>query len=158
MADRELAESVAAQCGALAAIAGALGLAIHIVKPHGALYHDANARSDVARTVVDAARAALGEPLIVIGPPAGALADVARELGLAFWREGFADRRRRRDGTLVPRSEPDAMITDPGEAAAQALELAPDVDIIAMHGDTPGALAIAAAVRAALHRRQTTGT
>ena len=53
----------------------------------------------------------------------------------------------RPDGSLVPRSEPDALITDPDEAAAQALALAPSVDTICIHSDTPNAPAIARAVR-----------
>jgi UPF0271 protein len=82
-------------------------------------------------------------------PVRGALAAVAAELGLRYVREGFADRRMRRDGSLVPRGEPDALITDPAEAAAQAKQLS-GVDIVAVHADTPNALAIARAVRAAL--------
>lgn len=154
MSESEIFAAVRAQCQRLAAIAIDNGLVIGIVKPHGALYHDANAQPALALAVVDAARAALGDALIVIGPPTGAIADVTRDLGLQFWREGFADRRRRADGTLVPRAEPDALITDPGEAATQAVQLAAEVEIIACHGDTPGALSIAAAIRMELHRRR----
>jgi len=150
ISEEDLAAAVKSQCRSLVTIARDLGCAIRGVKPHGALYHDANGRPDLARVVVEAARAALKGELVVIGPPRGALADVARSLGLPFWREGFADRRLRSDGTMVPRSEPDAVITDPGEAAVQALGLAPHVEIIASHGDTPGAIAIAAAVRKAV--------
>lgn len=157
ISNEALAASVAAQCLRLSTIARAMGLAIAMVKPHGALYHDANASPQLARLVIDAARAALGGSLTVIGPATGALAEVTRGLGLQFCREGFADRRRRSDGTLVSRSEANALITDPTEAAAQALELAPAVDIIACHGDTPGALAIAAAIRSALAQARGTG-
>lgn len=150
ISEEDLAAAIQSQCGSLATVARDLGCAIVGVKPHGALYHDANARPGLARAVVEAARAVLGGQLVVIGPPQGALAEVAISLGLPFWREGFADRRLRPDGTLVPRTEPGAVITDPGEAAAQALHLAPNVEIIASHGDTPGALAIAAAVRKAI--------
>lgn len=145
-----LAAAISAQCSALTSLAREAGLTIRIVKPHGALYHDANASLDLATLVVDSARTVCGNSLIVIGPPRGALVDAARAVGVAFWREGFADRRRRGDGTLVPRTDPDALITDPDEAAEQARQLVDDVDIIATHGDTPGALAIARAVRTAL--------
>lgn len=145
-----LAAAITSQCTALAALARAVGLPIRIVKPHGALYHDANASLDLAKLVIDSARSALEDSLIAIGPPSGALADAARAAGVEFWREGFADRRRRADGSLVPRTDPNALIANPVEAAAQALELAGQVDIIATHGDTPGALAIARAVRTAL--------
>jgi len=88
--------------------------------------------------------AALGD-VAVIGPPDGELWNASRALGLPYLREGFADRRYLSDGRLAPRSEPDALILDPAAAAAQALRLA-DVDTICVHGDTPGALAIARAV------------
>ncbi len=153
ISEMELSAAVKAQCLALVTIARDLGCAIHGMKPHGALYHDANAHFELARVVVDAARVALGDAVIVVGPPHGALRSVAHSLGLEFWREGFADRRLRADGTLVPRSEPGAVITDPEQAAAQALSLAHDVELVTSHGDTPGALAIAAAVRQAVRSR-----
>lgn len=82
-------------------------------------------------------------------PARGALASVAAELGLRYVREGFADRRMRSDGSLVPRGEANALITDPVEAATQAKGLA-GVEVVAVHADTPNSLAIARAVRAAL--------
>ena len=147
-----MAAAIAEQCAALDAIARAHGLAIDWVKPHGALYHDAAASPALARAVLDGARSALGRPFTVVGPPRGALAEAAAALGLPYAREGFADRARRADGSLVPRSEPGALITDPAIAAATALELARSgaLDTLCVHGDTPGALAIARAVRAAL--------
>ena len=78
------------------------------------------------------------------------LRDAALSHGLAYSREGFADRRTRADGTLVPRSEPDAMITDPAACADRARVLAGTIDTVCIHADTPGALAVARAVRAAL--------
>jgi UPF0271 protein len=145
-----LEASVAEQCTALAAIARDHGIAVTWVKPHGALYHDAAAHEPIARAVLRGAVAALGTLVGVIGPPAGRLRDQARVLGLRYAREGFADRRLRPDGTLVPRSEPDALILDPAAAAAQARTLADQVDTICVHADTPGALAIARAVREAV--------
>ena len=142
-----LAASVEAQCAALRRATSD----VRYVKLHGALYHAANADPVVARAALVAATRALGAPT-VLGPPAGALADVARELGLAYAREGFADRAVRADGSLVPRGEPGAMIDDPAAAAARARELAESgaVDTICVHGDGASALAVARAVRAAL--------
>jgi UPF0271 protein len=144
-----LEASVTDQCAALAAIARTQGLAIGSLKPHGALYHDAAARAELAEAVVCGATRALGNAIVVIGPPQGALREVAAHAGLRYAREGFADRRTRDDGSLVPRGEPGALVTDPDEAAERARRLV-DVDTICIHADTPGALAIAHAVREAL--------
>jgi UPF0271 protein len=145
-----LAAAVAEQCAALAEIARRHGQSVAYVKPHGALYHDAAASPAIARAVVTAAAGALGDAITVIGPPAGALREAAAARGVGYASEGFADRRMRPDGGLVPRSEPGALLTDPADAAAQARALADRVDTICCHADTPGALAIAAAVHGAL--------
>jgi UPF0271 protein len=150
LAPDALGASVRAQCEALAEIAQRHGRTVAYVKPHGALYHDADRDPVLARAVVEAAAAALGDRLTVIGPPRGALRAAAGARGLGFAGEGFADRRMRPDGSLVPRGEPGALLTDPAEAAAQAGSLAARVDTICVHADTPGALAIAAAVHEAL--------
>ena len=146
-----LGDAVRAQCAALAAIAARHGRPVTHVKPHGALYHDAAADPALARAVVTAAADALGDASTVIGPPAGALREAAAARGVGYASEGFADRRMRPDGGLVPRSEPGALLTDPAEAAAQAQRLADRVDTICCHADTPGSLAIAGAVHRALH-------
>lgn len=143
--------SVAAQCSALAAIARRHARTVDYVKPHGALYHDAAAQGALARAVVAAAISALGDRITVIGPGTGALREAAAAHGLGYASEGFADRRMRADGTLVPRTQPGALLTDPAEAAAQARALAGRVDTICVHADTPGSLAIAGAVHRALH-------
>jgi len=145
-----LAATVREQCSALAAIAQRHARAVAYVKPHGALYHDAAARDDLADAVVGAAADALGKGIVVIGPPAGALRKAAGARGLRYASEGFADRRMREDGSLVPRTEPGALVTEPTEAAAQARALADRVETICVHADTPGALAIAGAVHRAL--------
>jgi UPF0271 protein len=151
IAPAELAAAVRDQCAALAATARQHGRTVVYVKPHGALYHDAAADPALARAVVDAAADALGDAITVIGPPHGVLRQAAEARGVGFAIEGFADRRMRPDGHLVPRSEPGALLTDPADAAAQARSLAGRVDTICCHADTPGALAIAAAVHRALH-------
>jgi UPF0271 protein len=148
-----LAAAVAEQCHALVSIARSEGdTRLGFVKLHGALYHAANADAEVARAALEGAIEALGWEITVIGPPAGATLDVARELGLLVAREGFADRNVRADGSLVPRGEPGAMIDDPTRAAERARELGKSgtVDTICVHGDGANALAVARAVRAAL--------
>jgi len=145
-----LAQTVREQCAALAAIAHRHARTVEYVKPHGALYHDAAANGAIARELVSAVSDALGDRVVVTGPPGGALREAATARGLRYASEGFADRRMREDGSLVPRTEPGALITDPMAAAAQARALATHVDTICVHADTPGALAIAGAVHKAL--------
>lgn len=140
-----LEATIREQCGRLAAIAN-----VAYIKPHGALYHDAAKDPALAAAVIAGARAALGDAVTVIGPPRGALRVAALTAGLRYLREGFADRATRPDGTLVPRSEPGALVTDPALAAARTRELAADHDTVCIHADTPGALVIGRAVRAAL--------
>jgi len=153
MTSEALEATVAEQCHALVSIARSEHDApLAFVKLHGALYHAANADPNVARPALEGAIEALGWEITVIGPPAGAMLTIARELGLHFAREGFADRNVRSNGVLVPRGEPDAMIDDPERAAARARDLAKSqtVDTICVHGDGPHALEIARAVRAAI--------
>src|SRR5882724_4450397 len=111
-----LATSVAEQCAALAEVARRHARTVDYIKPHGALYHDAAASDPLARAVVTAATSSLGDRVIVIGPPTGALRRAAEANGLGYASEGFADRRMRADGGLVPRSEPGALITEPNAA------------------------------------------
>jgi len=147
---RFVTDSVAAQCRTLNDLARFRGVAVVAVKPHGALYHDAASRTDVAEAVVTGAIDALGRGVSIVGPPAGALREATAAHGLMYLREGFADRRLRDDGSLVPRTEDDALIVEPAEAAAQAVALASIVDTLCLHSDTPGVMAIATAVRASL--------
>lgn len=152
IAPEMLRSSIAEQCAALAKIAAAHGQRVGWVKPHGALYHDAAKELSLAAAILFGAREALGPEVTVIGPPRGVLHDASGQFHFQYLREGFADRATRPDGTLVPRSEANALITEPALAAARARELvaAGGVDTICLHADTPGALAIARAVRAAL--------
>jgi 5-oxoprolinase (ATP-hydrolysing) subunit A len=150
-----LRASVAAQCAALRQIAAASGAQISMLKPHGALYHDAARDEATAQAVVDGALEGLGLPpaeLSLVGPPAGALLERARAAGARYLREGFADRGYAPGGGLLPRGTTGALLAEPAAAAAQALALARSgsVDTICVHGDTPGAVPIARAVRLAL--------
>jgi UPF0271 protein len=152
MATAEMRRVVADQCAELATVTREAGVPIEFVKAHGALYHAASADAELAEAVLGGALEALGPSVTLIGPPTGALASAAARAGVAYAREGFADRATRADGTLVPRSEPGALILDPRAAADRARELLRGArfDTVCVHGDTPGAAAIARAVRAAL--------
>lgn len=159
MSGAALADAVAAQCAALAEVAAAAGVAVRSVKPHGALYHDAARDPAIAEAVVRGAIASLGTQVAIVGPAHGGsgLREAAAAHGVRAVREGFADRGRRADGSLVPRGEPGALIEDPDAAARQAVQLAAEVDTICVHADTPNALAIARAVRAAIDRARAGG-
>jgi PAS domain S-box-containing protein len=144
-----LRAAVAEQCDRLAAIAREAGAPIPFVKPHGALYHAAARDPELAAAVVHGARDALGPGVRIIGPARGNLLTAASAAALGYAREAFADRALALDGSLVPRTEPGALIVDPFAATEQARRLVArgDVDTICVHGDTPGAPVIARAVR-----------
>lgn len=158
-----LADAVRDQMAALAAIAAAEGLALRHVKPHGALYHRAAEDVETARALV-AAVAAIDRSLAVVGPAGSVLAAIAAAAGLPTLREAFADRAVHADGRLVPRGTAGAVLADPRAAAERAVrmvrdgrvaahgggEIAVAADTLCIHGDSPGAAAIAAAVRDAL--------
>jgi UPF0271 protein len=159
----ELADDVLYQVGALDGIARACGTAVGYVKPHGALYNAAVHHEGHARAVVDAVAAA-DPTLPVLGLPDSALLRLADAAGLTTVAEGFADRGYTPEGTLVPRRQPGALVSDAGEVAARAVRMAVEGRVIAVdgtavdlavrsicvHGDTPGAVELARAVRTAL--------
>ncbi len=147
-----LATAVFGQCASLRQLADHRGMRLSHMKPHGALYHAANRDLELARAIVEAAKNALDAQIVIVGPADGALSVAAREAGLGYAREGFADRGTRAEGSLIPRGEPGALITDPVAAArtARTLALGGAVDTLCVHGDSPGALEIARAVRAEL--------
>jgi len=154
VAPEALTASVAAQCARLQAIATKVGTKVASAKLHGALYHAAHADEVTATACVTGVVEALG-PVFIVGPAGGALERAARAAGAPFQREAFADRGVRSDGSLIPRDKPGALIEDPRAAAARAGELASqgDVETLCVHGDTPGAVLIARAVRDALGPR-----
>jgi UPF0271 protein len=139
------------QLGALYAMAAALGLRVSYVKPHGALYNQACRDRTVADLFIIAA-AQLELP--VVGLPGSELEAVCRDR-TTFVPEGFADRRYRPDGTLVPRDDPDPFVTSPTEAVKQVEWLIADrgVRTVCVHGDNPDAVAFTRAVRDALLAR-----
>lgn len=154
------------QIGALDAFVRSRGEPLTHVKPHGALYHAAGEFPDVARSIVEAVRR-YRPTLILVGQAGSMLLGAGRDAGLPVAAEAFADRRYQADGNLVPRGRPGALLTDPEEAAEQALSIARDgavtaqdgsrlevrAQTICLHGDTPGAPAIARRVREMLRQQ-----
>jgi UPF0271 protein len=147
-----LRAQVAAQCARLVALATGVGVPVRHAKPHGALYHAANREPALARAVVEGVVESLGPGVTFLGPGSGALREAARAAGLAYAREGFADRGTRPDGSLIPRGQPGAVLTDATVARENALRLAlgGTVDTLCVHGDSPGAVEMAREVRAVL--------
>ena len=162
-----LVEEIAAQIRALAEIANAAGAKLRHVKAHGALYnqaaHDREIADAIANGIYDDAR---GAGYLVFAMPRSALLDAARAMDLRVAREGFIDRAYEPDGTLRSRKLEGALHTDPKVAAAQAVSflreggvrahdgtfIRMNIDTLCFHGDTPGVIEIAAAVRQALER------
>ena len=137
-----LSEQVAEQVGVLAGIARAEGGEVAYLKPHGALYHR------VAADHVQAAAVLAGSgSLPVLGMPGSVLLDLAAAQGRLVRHEGFPDRAYTDDGRLVARGEPGALVTDPDDVAARAVDLAARVDSVCVHGDSPAAVVTADAVR-----------
>lgn len=136
------------QIGGLAGLAQAADTAITYVKPHGALYHQVGRDRELAKAVI--AACALYD-VAVVGLPGSALESEAQDT-IPFVAEGFADRRYQQDGTLVPRTEPNAFIHDPDEAVKQVQWLTSTMGVrtICIHGDNPDALTFAKVVRKAL--------
>jgi UPF0271 protein len=161
----ELQASLADQLRALDRICRAAGTTIASVKPHGALYEEVGKGGAIYETLRDAVRAVCGPDTALVLPSAcRAMAMVLRD-GVPGLEEGFCDRTYRADCGLVDRAVPGAVLSDPAEAAAQALSLAKGavvaadgtlltlwVDTLCVHGDSPGAVAMAEAVRGTLER------
>jgi UPF0271 protein len=164
MAEDELSADVLYQLGALTGFARAAGAGVRYIKPHGALYNSAADDPLQARAVVSAA-AAFDRTLPVLGLPGSALEAAAQSASINFVAEAFADRAYLPTGRLVPRSEPGAVHTAVDTVVAQAIGIVRDAAVSAvdgtpvtvraaslcLHGDTPRAVELARAVRAALH-------
>ena len=159
----EVTRLVLGQLEAMRDCAAAVGTRLRHVKPHGALYNMA-ARDHALAAAIAAAVRAFDPALALFGLSGSASIEEARRAGLTAVSEVFADRGYRRDGSLVPRNEPGALIDMPAAVARRAVEFAQaghvqsvdgdrvavQADTICMHGDTPGAVALARAVREAL--------
>ena len=159
----ELTAEVIYQIGALSAIATAAGSSVTYVKPHGALYNSIVTNEPQARAVAAAVHA-VDPGLPVLGLAGSVFFGAAREFGLRTVAEAFADRAYRPDGQLVSRREPGAVLHDAEQIAARVLtmitegrvtaqdgtEIPISVESVCVHGDSPGAVQIAEAVRTRL--------
>ena len=163
MPPADIADAVLYQIKALAVIAEAEGARLRHVKPHGALYNMSVRRVDIAEAIAGAI-ALFNKELRLVGLPGSELLSAGKKFGLAVAAEGFADRSYEADGSLTPRDRQGAVLADPIHAAERAVRMVRDgnvvardgsilrleIDTICVHGDTPGAPEMAAAVRAAL--------
>lgn len=154
------------QVGALAGIAARYGAQVRYVKPHGALYHAVATDHQLAEALAEAL-ALWPAPLWLMVPSGTVAAAAAAGRGVDVVAEGFADRAYLPDGTLLSRSRPGAVLQHEAAVVDQALSLASSgtvtavdgstvvvpADTICVHGDTPGALSLAARLRGALERR-----
>ncbi|WP_084247727.1 LamB/YcsF family protein [Mycobacterium avium] len=160
VAAEELLADVVYQIGALQAIAHAAGSSVCYVKPHGALYNTIVTHPAQAAAVAEAVR--LVDPgLPVLGMAGSVFFDEAASRGLRVVAEAFADRAYRQDGRLVSRREPGAVLADPAAIAERVLAMVDtgavttvdgtrlelSVESVCVHGDSPGAVQIATAVR-----------
>ena len=167
LSPEEIANSVHRQILALEKIAKPLGAVIGHVKAHGALYNQAAQDPLTARAIAEGVRRWKSD-VILVGLANSVMLDEFRLAAFSVAAEAFADRRYESDGTLRARKFTDALLRDPEEAAAQAVRIVEQGNMIAadgsvvslaaqticIHGDTPGALEIAAAVH---HRLEQAG-
>lgn len=162
---RELVADVIYQIGALQGLAAAAGTRVRYVKPHGALYntiaHERRQADDVISAIL-----AVDRHLVLVGLAGSPLLQWARDRGLQVAAEAFADRAYTDEGVLVSRREPGAVLHEPQQVAQRVLRLVQtgeiqsisgrwvrlQADSICVHGDTPGAVALAREVRAHLER------
>ena len=160
VAAEDLVADVVYQIGALQAIAHASGSVVSYVKPHGALYNTIVTNREQGAAVAEAVHL-VDATLPVLGMAGSAFFDEAARLGLRAVAEAFADRAYRPDGQLVSRREPGAVLGDPAEIAQRVLtmvasgqvtaidgaQIVVSVESVCVHGDSPGAVQIATAVR-----------
>ena len=161
----EVFDAVVYQLGIFQAIAEAAGVHPNHVKPHGALYNMA-VRDEKLADAIGRAIASVDAKLIFFAPQNSALARAGETNGLQIAHEVFADRNYLSDGSLVPRTRPDALLHDPNEAAARVVRMlregkvrsvdGGDVDVraetVCVHGDTPDAVEFARVLRSRLEK------
>jgi UPF0271 protein len=160
LAAAEINDLLLYQLGAIDAIARAAGTILRHVKPHGALYNQAETDGPLAVAIIAAVRA-FDANLRLVGRAGSAMARAAAAVGHPFTPEAFADRRYRPDGSLLPRSEPGAVLADAEEVARQVRSLVTHGEVVAsdgshvpiafetlcLHGDTPGSAVLGARIR-----------
>ena len=160
---RDITDLVLYQIGAMSAIARAEGASLRHVKPHGALYNMSVRRDDIAEAIAQAT-ASFDTALVLVGLPGSALLSAGSRAGLRTAAEAFADRSYESDGSLTPRQVAGAVLSTPAQVAERVVRMVRDgevaardgstlslrADTICVHGDTPAAAQLAAAVRMAL--------
>jgi UPF0271 protein len=165
MSPEEIFAMTLYQIGALQAIVRAEGGILHHVKPHGALYNMAAKDRKSADAIARATQQA-GTDLVLYGLSGSALVEAGKAIGLRTASEVFADRSYQDDGSLTPRSQPDALIKETTEAVAQAMQMVQqqsvvsingkmvrlDSETICLHGDGTHAVEFASAIHAAFRR------
>lgn len=138
MTSQNVRDMTVEQVSSLASLCEAAGGRIRFLKPHGALYNQAQRAAEIGDGVLDAAEL-LSLPLL--GQAGSRLHGLAGERGLPYITEGFPDRRYLADGTLAPRSAPDALLYDPVQVAENlSALLASGFQTLCVHGDDPRAL------------------
>ncbi|MDQ3157482.1 MAG: LamB/YcsF family protein [Actinomycetota bacterium] len=152
MPAEDLTDEIARQILLLDRIAQSVGGRVKYVKPHGALYNNIVIDDVQAEALVNAL-VGLTWTTPLLGLPGSVSLSIAGASGIPIVNEGFADRGYTPRGTLIPRTEPGALLDDPAAVSAQAVRLLHDgLDSICVHSDSPGALALARAVRASLEQ------
>ena len=166
MSSGEVYDLVLYQVAAVKGICEAAGARLHHVKPHGALYNQAARSAELSSVIAKAVRS-IDEELILYGLAGSSLISEGRNVGLKTAAEVFADRTYQPDGTLTPRLQPDALISDTGEAVVQAVEMIEEgrvkcaggeivlvnAETICVHGDGPNAIEFVRALRNAFAER-----
>ncbi|MFO7931010.1 MAG: LamB/YcsF family protein [Thermodesulfobacteriota bacterium] len=166
----ELESYILYQVGALQAFCRSRNLKMQHVKPHGALYHAVLADSELAGALARAVQKA--DPGLIIltlsGPKGDVVSGICEQLGLRVAREAFPDRSYNRDGTLVSRNLPGAVLEEPDEVAARALSMARDgialtpegervtieAQTLCVHGDSPAAVDAVSKIRQMLDKNK----
>ncbi len=157
---QEVFDVVLYQVSALKGICEAFGATLHHVKPHGALYNQAAKDAELAEAIAKAVKT-IDKNLILYGLSNSFLISEAEKINLKTASEVFADRTYQADGTLTPRSQPNALIDDTGKAVSQVLQIIREQSVTAatgekvslraetvcIHGDGENALEFAAAIR-----------
>jgi len=160
---REAEDMVLYQIAAVAGVAGAEGVKVQHVKPHGALFNMAVRNAELSAAIARAV-AAFDKTLILFGLPGSEILAAGRAAGLRVAAEVFADRAYEPDGSLASRRKPNAVIHDPDAVVSRAVRMAKektvvaidgsvvtlDADTMCVHGDTPGSDRLAAKIRAGL--------
>ena len=163
LSPQEVTDGILYQLGALEGLCRAEGTAVRYVKPHGALYNTAAQDPVLAAAVVEAVRL-FGAGLVLLCPWGSTMAQAAQAAGLPIAREFFADRGYQEDGSLVPRGQPGAILSEPESVCRRVIravkegvvetfsgrEIAVEMDSICLHGDTSAAVVLAGCIRRAL--------